>query len=151
MCSMENKSRHPLSLLWQGYFCILAMRSNARFLVSENLALHLGQYWTLSLHLLQMLWPLSHVFIGGSIYSMQTGHSSTHNSSSPRGRKKSSISRTKLQYVNKIWTSSMVNTKWSSSVTSGHIVCCGFQGQRPKAVTSPVLVSYKSRALSSRI
>jgi hypothetical protein len=55
-----------------------------------------------------------------------------------------------FRHVSRIWTSSMVITKRSGSVTSGHIVCCGFQGKRPEAVSSQLLFSHKLRALSSR-
>jgi hypothetical protein len=44
---MENKSKQPLYLLAQVYFCFLAMFSNVTFLISENLALHVGQHCTL--------------------------------------------------------------------------------------------------------
>ena len=94
MCSMENNSRQPLCLLAQGYFCLLAIFSRVTFLVSKNLALHVGQHVTLCLHLMQMLWPFVHSFMGGTIYTMHTGHSRSLNRSLPTARDKSSISRT---------------------------------------------------------
>jgi hypothetical protein len=99
------------------------------------------------------MWPFVHGFMGGTMYCMQTGHSISFNRASSRARGKPSISITCHMFrhvVTRIWTSSIVITKCSSSVTSGHMVCCGFQGHRPEAVTSPVLFSHKSRALSSR-
>jgi len=99
MCWRENNSRQPRSLLTQGYFCLLAMSSRATFLISENSALHVEQCWTLSLHLLQMLWPLVHSFMGGTIYSIHTGHSRFFNRASSKARDKSSISRTYVSHV----------------------------------------------------
>ena len=42
--------------------------------VSENSAQHVGQHWTLSFHLLQMLWLFVQSFMGGTMYCMHTGH-----------------------------------------------------------------------------
>ena len=94
MCSMENNSRQPPCLLAQGYFCVLTMFSRAKHLISENSALHVGQYVTLSLHLLQMLWPLVQGFMGGTMYCMHTGHSRSFNRTLPTAHEKSSISVT---------------------------------------------------------
>jgi hypothetical protein len=41
-----------------------------RFLIFETLALHVGQQSTAPMHLLQMLWPLLHSFMGGTMCSM---------------------------------------------------------------------------------
>ena len=68
------------------------MFSTATFLVSKNSALHVGQNVTLSLHLLQMLWPYVQSFMGGTMYSVHTGHSRSFNRSSPTARDVSSIS-----------------------------------------------------------
>jgi hypothetical protein len=93
MCSMESKSWQPFCLLAQGYFCLLAMLSRATFLVFENSALHVGQNFSLHLHLLQILWTFVHSFMGGTMYSVQTVHSRSHNRASSRAPDKSSISR----------------------------------------------------------
>ena len=93
MSPMKNNSRQPFCLLTQGYFCLLAMFSRATFLIPVKLALHVGQHWTLCLHLLQMLWPFVHSHTGGTMYSMHTGHSRSFSRASSRARD-ISISRT---------------------------------------------------------
>jgi hypothetical protein len=42
--------------------------------VSEHWALHVGQHWTVYLQLLQMLWPIIHSCMGGTMCCMYTGH-----------------------------------------------------------------------------
>jgi hypothetical protein len=51
--------------------------SNARFLTGRKGLLQDGQFFNFGLQLLQMLCPFSHIDIGGFMYSMQTGHSSS--------------------------------------------------------------------------
>jgi hypothetical protein len=94
MCSMENESRQRRCLLLQRYVCFLPMFSGARFLIVENAAQDVGQQWTLSVQLLQILWHFVHSCMGGTMYSMHTGHSKSLNRNSPTARDKSSISRT---------------------------------------------------------
>jgi len=72
---------------------LLTMFSRAKFLITENSALHVGQHWTLSLRLLQKLWPFVHIFMGGTMYCMHTGHSRSLKRISMTARDNSSISR----------------------------------------------------------
>ena len=88
ICSIENNSKHPLCLLAQVYFCLLAMFSRTTFLVSKISARHVGQHWTLSVQLLQMLWPFLHSFMGGTMYCVHTGHSRSFSITSPTPRAK---------------------------------------------------------------
>jgi len=94
ICSTENNSWQPRCLLAQGYLILLAMFSRATPLVTENSALHVGQHETLSLHLLQMVWPFTHSSIGGTMHSMHRGHSRSFHRTSSTARDKSAISRT---------------------------------------------------------
>lgn len=54
------------------------------FFTSVNFPLQVGQLSSFDLQLLQMLWPLLHIVIGGSKYSMQIGHSSSRSRSFER-------------------------------------------------------------------
>jgi hypothetical protein len=99
MCSMENESRQRRCLLLQRYVCFLPMFSGARFLIVENAAQDVGQHWTVSVQLLQILWHFVHSFMGGTVYSMHTGHFSSLSKASWRARDKSSVSRTQVSHV----------------------------------------------------
>ena len=60
ICSMDNRSVQPRSLLAHGNSCCLAMFSRAKYLVTKKSALHVGQRRILPLHLPQTLWPFLH-------------------------------------------------------------------------------------------
>jgi len=62
-------------LFFHGYIAVAAFFSTVIFRTAINCSLQVGHPETCSLQLLQTLCPFSHIFIGGAIYSKQTGHS----------------------------------------------------------------------------
>ena len=67
----------PYLLYRQGNFICRDRFSRETFLVFKNFCLQVEQLGTVGLHLLQMLWPLRQKLIGGTMYSLQAGHSSS--------------------------------------------------------------------------
>lgn len=68
------------------------MFSRETFLVSRNADLQLGHLSILDLQLRQILWPLAHNVMGGVMYSVQMGHSSSLRTLSLKPRNSSVIS-----------------------------------------------------------
>ena len=84
MRAIGKVSVHPCGLLEQGHSTGINRFSSALFRVSESSSLQFGHFWIFCLQLLQMLCPLPHNAMGGSMYCMQTGHSSCSSTSLDR-------------------------------------------------------------------
>merc|ERR1711953_1533553 len=74
-------SLQPIGEYLQGNFRSRAICSMARFLSGFMALRHVGQWGSLGKHSLQTRWPLTHCFIGGVMWSKQTGHSRSWSSS----------------------------------------------------------------------
>ena len=70
-------SSQPASRYLHGYMAVAAILSRVKFLVLINVPLQDGHFEICNPQLPQMLCPFSHNLIGDSMYSRQTGHSSS--------------------------------------------------------------------------
>ena len=77
--SWTSTSSHPNCRYVQGYFTSWTSFSRPTFLVFKNCLLQIGQSSSFGLQILQMLCPFTQSMIGGLMYSIHTGHSSTLN------------------------------------------------------------------------
>jgi len=69
-------SLQPFLLYRQGNLICINSFSRRKFLVSKSFCLQVGQIENDGLQLLQILWPPRQEVMGGTTYSLQTGHSS---------------------------------------------------------------------------